>query len=151
MSDDESTQVGGENDSGSGIGLGDAPSASPAKGDAKTPSKNKTADAEEEPASAKKSKVSVEKEVKEIVAAATMERDAYSKLLLHACKHPARPVLGVLLGRKGKTDEKDALAHVVEAVPLFHSYVLAPMLEMSMMQVRMSPCGIQRSHLFSLC
>lgn len=50
--------------------------------------------------------------------------NAYSTIVLHACKHPARPILGMLLGKTGSA--------VSEAVPLFHSYPLAPMLEMGM-------------------
>lgn len=56
-----------------------------------------------------------------------IEEKAYLTMILHACKYPARPVLGVLLGKPGGS--------ISVAIPLFHSYPLAPMLEMGMLQV----------------
>eukprot|EP00457_Paulinella_chromatophora_P012521 gb/GEZN01012736.1/.p1 GENE.gb/GEZN01012736.1/~~gb/GEZN01012736.1/.p1 ORF type:complete len:244 (+),score=21.53 gb/GEZN01012736.1/:90-734(+) len=56
---------------------------------------------------------------------------AYSKLMLHVCSYPSRPVFGVLLG---STDQKSTL-HVVESVPLFHSHALAAQTEAALLQV----------------
>ncbi len=74
---------------------------------------------------------------------------AFCKMILHACKYPARPVIGVLLGSKpiksegaaGATDSKSSAAAaggakgISDAVPLFHNYPLAPMMEIAMTQV----------------
>ena len=48
----------------------------------------------------------------------------------------AEPVLGVLLGpaKEKAADSKDAPA-VSDCIPIAHSYLLAPMLEMAMLQV----------------
>jgi hypothetical protein len=131
-------------DSGAGTGLTTEPAPSPKRAESKNTQKAE-AGAAATAADAKPKSVVVKAETKdkgdfkELSVAQTVARDAYSKLLLHACKHPSRPVMGVLLGNKAKGDEKssfsDALVPVVEAVPLFHSYALAPMMEMSMMQV----------------
>lgn len=58
---------------------------------------------------------------------------AYAKLLMHVAKHPWCEVGGVLLAR----DTADAAAPivVVDAVPLFHTLMLAPTFEMAMMQI----------------
>ncbi|KAJ3170446.1 ER membrane protein complex subunit 8 [Geranomyces variabilis] len=58
---------------------------------------------------------------------------AYSKLVLHAAKHSVCEVSGVLIGRKKSGDEVE----VVDAVPLFHSRPLAPMLEVALQQVQL--------------
>ncbi|KAJ3161235.1 ER membrane protein complex subunit 8 [Geranomyces variabilis] len=57
---------------------------------------------------------------------------AHSKLVLHAAKHSVCEVSGVLIGRKKSGDEIE----VVDAVPLFHSRPLAPMLEVALQQVQ---------------
>ncbi|KAI8586154.1 hypothetical protein BDZ88DRAFT_483879 [Geranomyces variabilis] len=57
---------------------------------------------------------------------------AYSKLVFHAAKHSVCEVSGVLIGRKKSGDEIE----VVDAVPLFHSRPLAPMLEVALQQVQ---------------
>jgi hypothetical protein len=52
---------------------------------------------------------------------------AYVKAILHACAHPARPVLGVLLASKS--------GEVVDVVPAFHSNPLAPSLEIAFLLI----------------
>jgi len=47
----------------------------------------------------------------------------------------ARPITGILLG----VVQKDRI-HITDAIPLFHNYVLAPMLELSMLQVKAHAC-----------
>ena len=56
--------------------------------------------------------------------------EAYSKMLLHAAKYPWAAVNGLLLG----TSNEQAV-EVKDAVPLFHTAVLAPMLEVAMLLV----------------
>lgn len=55
---------------------------------------------------------------------------AYSKILMHAAKFPSRPVCGVLLG-----NDTDGKVQILDSLPLFHNYPLAPALEASMMIV----------------
>jgi len=56
----------------------------------------------------------------------TVHPTAYTKVMLHLVKNPHTPVSGYLLGRiEGST------AHIVDVVPLFHSHVLAPLLEVA--------------------
>lgn len=57
--------------------------------------------------------------------------DAYSKILSHAVKYPMRPVSGIIIGTEGK----DGATTLEDAIPLFHSYPMGPMLELAMMQV----------------
>lgn len=59
---------------------------------------------------------------------ATVSKEAYSKALLHALKFPARPIFGLLIGHGSGSVE------VTDAVPLFHNHILAPMLEIALMQ-----------------
>eukprot|EP01083_Nonionella_stella_P002817 8060_1 len=54
----------------------------------------------------------------------------FCKALLHSAKHTARPVFGILLG---EIDGKKV--RITDAIPTFHNYTLAPMLEMSMIQI----------------
>jgi hypothetical protein len=53
---------------------------------------------------------------------------AYLKMVLHAVRYPARPVMGVLLG--------SASGVCQNCVPTFHSNPLAPALEISFLMVR---------------
>ena len=73
----------------------------------------------------------------------TFSTTAYSKIILHTAKYPWAAVNGLLLG------SIDAHAiDVTDAVPLFHTAVLAPMLEVAMMlvdeycQSEQSPAGL---------
>jgi hypothetical protein len=58
---------------------------------------------------------------------AVLAQAAYVQMMLHAAKFPARPVTGALLA--------NADGVVVEAVPLFHTYALAPLMETAMSQL----------------
>ena len=63
--------------------------------------------------------------------AASLDKDAYCTLFLHACKFPARTVNGLLLGSALGGQVK-----VRKALPLFHTPLgLAPMLEAALMLV----------------
>ena len=75
-----------------------------------------------------------------IMASYTVSSVAYQKIMLHAAKHPSRTVCGYLVGPKpvASVDGDVAGANeggrngtnmVADAVPLFHSDPLAPMLE----------------------
>ncbi len=68
--------------------------------------------------------------------------EAYAKIMLHALKFPARPVFGIVLGR-----EEGKNLYVCDAIPLFHNYPLAPMLEISMMQVLTASSALLSLHL----
>jgi hypothetical protein len=59
-----------------------------------------------------------------------INRLAYCKIVMHAVKYPSKPVMGVLVGKT--TDGKPS---AVDAIPLVHSYSLAPMMELAMLQV----------------
>merc|ERR1719313_1582963 len=58
----------------------------------------------------------------------TFSGTAYAKAVMHCCKHGSQPVLGVLLGH---TVAKGL--HVTDAIPLFHTHSLAPMLKAAFM------------------
>eukprot|EP00403_Amphidinium_massartii_P033668 CAMPEP_0178439170 /NCGR_PEP_ID=MMETSP0689_2-20121128/36009_1 /TAXON_ID=160604 /ORGANISM="Amphidinium massartii, Strain CS-259" /LENGTH=215 /DNA_ID=CAMNT_0020061673 /DNA_START=44 /DNA_END=688 /DNA_ORIENTATION=- len=55
---------------------------------------------------------------------------AYAKAVMHACKHASQPVSGVFIG---STTEK--AVKIVDAVPLFHTHMLAPMLKVAFMLI----------------
>jgi hypothetical protein len=61
-----------------------------------------------------------------------IESLAYEKIILHALKYPSQSVTGVLLG---KSNEAEKAQLITDAIPLFHGNILAPMLEIAMMQV----------------
>eukprot|EP00904_Undaria_pinnatifida_P008106 jgi/Undpi1/4425/HiC_scaffold_17.g07780.m1 len=61
--------------------------------------------------------------------AVTVEKAAYLKLMLHAAKYPWASVSGFLLGETGSSEEEQVT--VKDAVPLFHTATLAPLLETS--------------------
>ena len=59
---------------------------------------------------------------------------AYAKIILHAARYPHAAINGVLLANKD--DIKNKIICVVDAIPLFHSFLtLAPMLEAALYQV----------------
>ena len=60
------------------------------------------------------------------MAAAEIAPLAYSKMMLHLTKHAESSVNGFLLGHT-----KDGAVEVEDAVPLFHTQTLAPMLEVA--------------------
>lgn len=60
----------------------------------------------------------------------TFQGEAYWKIVLHALKFPHKQVHGVLLGK-----HTPAAVDVVDALPLFHSAPLAPLLEAAFVQV----------------
>jgi ER membrane protein complex subunit 8/9 len=58
-----------------------------------------------------------------------LSHKVYLSLLLHAAKHPHKPVNGVLLGKSGSADTVD----VVATVPLVHAWTsLSPMMEIGL-------------------
>jgi len=58
-----------------------------------------------------------------------LSHKAYLSLLLHAAKHPHKPVNGVLLGKSSEADTVD----VVATVPLLHAWTsLSPMMEIGL-------------------
>ncbi|KNA11191.1 hypothetical protein SOVF_137500 [Spinacia oleracea] len=60
-------------------------------------------------------------------------QNAYIKLVLHALKHKASPVNGVLVGR---FDGGKGVVEITDAIPLFHSNIgLLPALEIALMQI----------------
>mmetsp|Transcript_20858 Transcript_20858/g.45958 ORF Transcript_20858/g.45958 Transcript_20858/m.45958 type:complete len:206 (+) Transcript_20858:75-692(+) len=55
---------------------------------------------------------------------------AYAKVIMHGCKHSSEAVVGVLIGvLSGKA------LRVVDAVPLFHTHSLGPMLKIAFMLI----------------
>jgi len=60
--------------------------------------------------------------------------EAYIKMMLHAVKNPSQPVFGVLLteaqGESKKSDRK-----ILDALPLFHNYILSPIAEIAFLQI----------------
>ena len=59
-----------------------------------------------------------------------LHQEAYLKSVLHACKYTTRFVCGIFLGKKN-----EGVLDIVDAVPLFHSTILAPMTEVALIQV----------------
>jgi len=62
----------------------------------------------------------------------SLTSSAYLKPLLHAAKYPSSPVFGLLIGIKTKGARSWL---ITDSVPLFHTHVLAPMLELAFIQV----------------
>ena len=62
---------------------------------------------------------------------ATIDNVALLKATLHAAAHPDATVLGVLVGTPGDNGG----VRVTDALPLFHTGVAAPMLEVALAQV----------------
>jgi len=62
----------------------------------------------------------------------SLTSSAYLKPLLHAAKYPSSPVFGLLIGIKTKGPRAWL---ITDSVPLFHTHVLAPMLELGFIQV----------------
>jgi len=62
----------------------------------------------------------------------SLTSSAYLKSLLHAAKYPSSPVFGLLIGIKTKGTRSWL---ITDSVPLFHTHVLAPMLELAFLQV----------------
>ena len=56
---------------------------------------------------------------------------AYAKVAFHCAKYLTNPLSGVLLGA-----EKDGHVNIIDAIPLFHTPVMAPMMEVALLQVR---------------
>ncbi|EIE26459.1 chlorophyll antenna size regulatory protein [Coccomyxa subellipsoidea C-169] len=67
----------------------------------------------------------------------SIDRLAILKILLHAAKYPSASINGVLLGRESPSaSDGEAALLVVDAIPLFHSFLtLAPSLETALLQV----------------
>ena len=66
----------------------------------------------------------------------SVDRHALLKILLHSAKYPAASINGVLVGEASISGEDDEVVHVVDAIPLFHSFLtLAPSLEAALCQV----------------
>ncbi|CAN0325049.1 unnamed protein product, partial [Ectocarpus fasciculatus] len=63
-----------------------------------------------------------------------VEEAAYLKLMLHAAKYPWAAVNGFLLGEEGLTGQA-SVVYLLDAVPLFHTSTLAPLLETSAVMV----------------
>jgi ER membrane protein complex subunit 8/9 len=60
---------------------------------------------------------------------------AYTKIILHALKHPHRTVHGVLIGASSQS--VDRTVDIVDAVPLQHHWTnLGPMMEVGLGMVR---------------
>ena len=63
----------------------------------------------------------------------TISLEAYSKLILHAHRYPTQQIHGVLLAKNVKDSSNVA---ITDSIPLFHSYILGPMLEVALLQAR---------------
>jgi hypothetical protein len=64
-----------------------------------------------------------------------INKEAYLKIILHACKYPSNTVNGVLLAEPDR--DKSNKIIITDAVPLFHHWnTLTPMLEVGLQQVR---------------
>ncbi|KAK9813344.1 hypothetical protein WJX73_001519 [Symbiochloris irregularis] len=69
-------------------------------------------------------------------AAYTLQENAALKILLHAAKYPSAAVNGVLLGTVAQSESDLSAVTIVDAVPLFHTFLsLSPMLETALVQV----------------
>jgi hypothetical protein len=61
---------------------------------------------------------------------------AYGKVLFHICKHVSKSVNGVLIGY---TDVQKGEHVLMDAIPLFHTHVLTPMLKLAFIMVSATP------------
>jgi hypothetical protein len=58
----------------------------------------------------------------------TVSHQAYVKIILHAAKHPHKPVNGVLVGKKNA-----GVVAISDAIPLLHMWTsLSPMMEIGL-------------------
>ena len=64
-----------------------------------------------------------------------INKEAYLKIILHACKYPSSTVNGVLLAQE-EPEDKSSKIIIADAIPLFHHWnTLTPMLEVGLQQV----------------
>lgn len=56
--------------------------------------------------------------------------EAYAKVAFHACKYLTHPLTGLLLGYVS-----DKSVQIVDAIPLFHSAIVSPTMELALLQV----------------
>ncbi|GBC06960.1 hypothetical protein RclHR1_07170001 [Rhizophagus clarus] len=64
-----------------------------------------------------------------------INKEAYLKIILHACKYPSSTVNGVLLAQELDNDKSDKII-IADSVPLFHHWnTLTPMLEVGLQQI----------------
>lgn len=68
------------------------------------------------------------------MASIQLSTSAYSKILLHAHKHPSKQVLGILVGQ---LLNKNSI-QVTDSFPISHGQTLLPMLEIALVQVVLS-------------
>eukprot|EP00752_Nemacystus_decipiens_P014969 g13328.t1 len=76
--------------------------------------------------------------------AVSVESPAYVKMMLHAAKYPWAAVNGFLLGEDGSAAGQPRQICVKDAVPLFHTSTLTPLLETSasMVDAHAASCGL---------
>jgi hypothetical protein len=67
---------------------------------------------------------------------------AYAKVAFHACKYLTHPLSGVLLGA-----QKDGQIQIVDAIPLFHSPIVASTMEVALLHVRYVLSGRHASNI----
>ncbi|KAI9090052.1 hypothetical protein DFS34DRAFT_377796 [Phlyctochytrium arcticum] len=70
-----------------------------------------------------------------------LQSPALVKLLLHCAKFVVAPVFGLLLGTVDHTSSK---IQIVDAIPLFHSQILTPGLEIGIQQAQIYADGINK-------
>ncbi|CAB4443664.1 unnamed protein product [Rhizophagus irregularis] len=65
-----------------------------------------------------------------------INKEAYLKIILHACKYPSSTVNGVLLAQEEVGNDDSNKIIIADAVPLFHHWnTLTPMLEVGLQQI----------------
>lgn len=70
----------------------------------------------------------------------SLQENAALKILLHAAKYPSAAINGLLLGTVAQSDSDASAVTIVDAVPLFHTFLsLSPMLETALVQVMRWP------------
>eukprot|EP01091_Cochliopodium_minus_P020156 TRINITY_DN8711_c0_g1_i1.p1 TRINITY_DN8711_c0_g1~~TRINITY_DN8711_c0_g1_i1.p1 ORF type:complete len:204 (-),score=54.24 TRINITY_DN8711_c0_g1_i1:21-632(-) len=67
---------------------------------------------------------------KDIVTVVSFKKEAWFKMILHSCKYLNQSIGGLLIG----TIEDNDSFNIVDCVPLFHTPILDPMLEFSLLQ-----------------
>jgi len=59
---------------------------------------------------------------------------SHNKMVLHALKYTARPVLGLLIGYR-KTTDRQSFIHIIDAIPLIHNTFSAMVVELAFAQI----------------
>ncbi|CRG96449.1 conserved Plasmodium protein, unknown function [Plasmodium gallinaceum] len=65
----------------------------------------------------------------------TIDNCAYAKIFMHALKNSYDDVCGILIGKYSEDEKKGKKCSITNSIPLFHTHILAPFLNLSFTMV----------------